>query len=521
MVTVQKQSIDLRPGKSFSVALSNENLRIGENSAWNAKIAGTLDQSRSRLDFEVTKGGVITEINQKTSIPKRIKAILNAHGIMNPNEGLTDEQMKQKGVGVRTFASFILQGSHDTMEKLAFGNQSVSHNPIPDNSHLKRMPEIEKWAKDMYAFVAAKYGADNIAAFVVHLDETTPHAHCVVVPITQSGKLSFKEVFAGKDKYEFSKRMKTLWDEAAKISEKYGLARGDDKLTTGAKHKSYLQWMKEQIFEGEKTLEQQDSAIQQNHQTISSQKQMLYELNAEIAKANRKHKALMTMISNLETQREAIEIDIAALEEEYEDLGNISKEEYQKKLDEYQKKLAEIEEKLADKKAKVEETIEQIRDLGRKKHQLQNNYDDLQRKINKDLPVLEDKTVHDMMATGWMEAQEEIHSRYEQISEFQRTLTPEQQRMFSLIYDNVLDGSIIEDMAQRGNEIVAVGAALFLGYIDQATRFAEGSGGGGGVSTSEWGKKDDEDDEMFRRRCFFRARMMMKPRKVRKQKRGL
>ena len=520
MATEQKQSIDLRPGKSFSVALSNENLRIGENSAWNAKIAGTLDETRSRLDFEVTKGGVISEINQKISIPKRIKAILNAHGIKNPNEGLTDEQMEQKGVGVRTFASFILQGSHETMEKLAFGNQSVSHNPIPDNSHLQRMPEIEKWAKDMYAFVAAKYGAENIAAFVVHLDETTPHAHCVVVPITQSGKLSFKEVFAGKDKYEFSKRTKALWDEAAKISEKYGLARGDDKLTTGAKHKSYLQWMKEQIFEGEKTLEQQDSAIQQNHQTISSQKQMLYELNAEIAKANRKHKALMTMISNLETQREAIEIDIAALEEEYEDLGNMSKEEHQKKLDEYQKKLAEIEEKLSDKKAKVEETIEQIRDLGRKKHQLQNSYDDLQRKIKKVLPVLEDKTVHDMMATGWMEAQEEIQSRYTQISEFQRTLTPEQQRMFSLIYDNVLDGSIIEDMAQRGNEIVAVGAALFLGYIDQATRFAEGSGGGGG-SISGWGKKDDEDDEMFRRRCFFRARMMMKPRKVRKQSRGL
>ena len=111
--------------------------------------------------------------------------------------------------------------------------------------------------------------------------------------------------------------------------------------------------------------------------------------------------------------------------------------------------------------------------------------------------------------------------RYEQISEFQRTLTPEQQRMFSHIYDNVLDGSIIEDMAQRGNEIVAVGAALFLGYIDQATRFAEGSGGGNSIPESGWGKKDDEDDEMFLRRCFVMARMMVKPRKGRKQRRGL
>ena len=73
----------------------------------------------------------------------------------------------------------------------------------------------------MYNYIAEKYGEDRIAAFVVHLDETTPHAHCVVVPIDQEGKLSFKNVFAGNDKYEFSKRTKQLWDEAALIAEKY------------------------------------------------------------------------------------------------------------------------------------------------------------------------------------------------------------------------------------------------------------------------------------------------------------
>jgi hypothetical protein len=41
----QKQSLDLRPGKRFGTGLSNENLRIGANSARNAKRAGTLDES--------------------------------------------------------------------------------------------------------------------------------------------------------------------------------------------------------------------------------------------------------------------------------------------------------------------------------------------------------------------------------------------------------------------------------------------------------------------------------------------
>ena len=93
MAKEQKQSIDLRPGKRFSTALSNENLRIGEDSAWSAKIAGTLDKTRSKLDFEIGKGGVVTNIDQSRSIPKRIKAILEKYGISDPNQGLTDEQL--------------------------------------------------------------------------------------------------------------------------------------------------------------------------------------------------------------------------------------------------------------------------------------------------------------------------------------------------------------------------------------------------------------------------------------------
>ena len=123
MAKKQKQSFDLRPGKRFGLGLSNENLRIGAKSAWEAKIAGTLDESRTKLDFEVGKGGVIKDIDQSVSIPKRIKAILKSHKIEDPNQGLDDEQLSKKGVGTRTYASFVLQGSHDTMLRLAFGGQ--------------------------------------------------------------------------------------------------------------------------------------------------------------------------------------------------------------------------------------------------------------------------------------------------------------------------------------------------------------------------------------------------------------
>lgn len=211
----QKQSIDMRAGKRMPVALSNENLRIGAGRAWSANVAGTLDPTRTRLDFEVGKGGVIKDIDQSLSIPKRVRAILNAHGIQDPNIGRSDEELKKSRVGIRTYASFVIQGSHDTMLKLAFGEQLVDFSSKADNSHLTRDVKIEQWATDVYNFMARKYGEDNIASFVVHLDETTPHAHCVVVPITDTGELSFRKVFIGEqnDKLTMSRQMKQLCAE--------------------------------------------------------------------------------------------------------------------------------------------------------------------------------------------------------------------------------------------------------------------------------------------------------------------
>lgn len=514
MAKEQKQSIDLRPGKRMSTALSNENLRIGASSAWSAKIAGTLDESRTGLDFEVGKGGVIKGIDQTTSITKRIKAILSAHGLQDPNEGISDEQLNKKRVGTRTHATFILQGSHDTMVKLAFGDQDVSFNPNAGNSHLQRKEGIEKWATDMYNFIARKYGEENIAAFVVHLDETTPHAHCIVVPINESGKLSFRDVFAGKDKYEFSKRTKQLWDEAAKVSEKYGLARGDDTLRTHAQHKSYLQWMREQIMQNQEVIEEQGSIINKQADTISEQKQLLYEINTEIKKATRKMKALSTMITNLEGQRVQPEREIAELEERAQ-RGEITPEELEKLTQELRSKIVEIDAKIADKRTKYDEATEQVRELSLRKHRLQNSYDDLKRQLNKELPGLLAKTQRDVDATMWEQAVGEMKKDYSVIENYlNRILTPRQFDEFKAI----TEGSFFEDMALRGEEIAGVAAALFLGYIDQATTFAHSSGGGGGSPGSGWGRDKDETDEAYRHRCCIMGRMMMKPAGRKQQK---
>lgn len=133
---------------------------------------------------------------------------------------------------------------------------------------------------------------------------------------------------------------------------------------------------------------------------------------------------------------------------------------------------------------KYDEATEQVRELPLRKHRLQNSYDDLKRQLNKELPDLLAKTQRDVDATMWEQAVGEMKKDYSAIENYlNRILTPRQFDEFKAI----TEGSFFEDMALRGEEIAGVAAALFLGYIDQATTFAHSSGGGGGSPGSGLG----------------------------------
>ena len=126
------------------------------------------------------------------------------------------------------------------MHRLAFGEQQVNLDKGADNSGITRSPEIEKWAVDMYKFMSKKYGEKNIAAFIVHLDETNPHIHCTILPITERNKFSWKMVMAGQSKFEYSQRLTALHNELSEVNKKYSLDRGDSIAETGHKHKTCL-----------------------------------------------------------------------------------------------------------------------------------------------------------------------------------------------------------------------------------------------------------------------------------------
>ena len=228
----QKQVLDVKVSKGITAAQSNEHLRDrSERAEKYAMNKGNYDPTRKHLNFEIAPGGKVRPIDTSRNIPERMADILERRGIKDPNEGLAEPKY-------RTVVNFIFGGSRERMHELAFGTQKVDFEKDADNTHIKRMSDIERWAKDVYSFVSGKYGEQNIAAFIVHLDELNPHVHCTLLPI-KDGRFAYKEIFAGKDKFEYSARMKQLHtDFFAEVNTRWGMSRGTSISETGARHRT-------------------------------------------------------------------------------------------------------------------------------------------------------------------------------------------------------------------------------------------------------------------------------------------
>ena len=478
------QVLDIKTQKGMTEAQSAEHLRkCTEESLREANRRGNYDATRDHLNFEVGKGCVIKAVDKEHSIPTRMKANLISRGIKDPNEGLREGKY-------RTVVNMILGGSREQMRRLAFGDQSIKEGPDADNSQVTRKPEIENWAKDMYQFMAKKYGEENIVAFVVHLDELNPHIHCTLMPIDETGKFNYKGIFNGKGKkFGLSDYFFKLHDELSIINKKYSLDRGTHIADTGARHRSREEYIRS-LDEKREELERRCSTLQDE---ITVYRQTKRELDDEIKKAEKRVKGLTTMIENLEKNKSGIEKQIDELKRS----GEESSRETQSKLFILQQQLQTIESKIEDKQEKLDAAVVQLRHLGEQHRELSDQYEHLQEEVNKVVPLAEERAFQGVQA---------------QLSQMMIDDTKIQFSRLSQLDARALDyfeGTLLMDMAEHGQAIMTVAAALFLGYVDKATEFAQTHGGGGGPG-GDWGKKDGEDDRKWARRCLAEAARMMK-----------
>ena len=486
----------------MTLSQSNEHLRVAFRGAYLAKLSGNFDPTREHLNFEVKRGGVICSLDKGYSIPRRMRDILKKRGIKDPNKGMLNPYY-------RTVANVILQGSRDQMHRLAFGDQKVNIEKGSDNSRIVRCPEIEKWAVDMYNFMSKKYGEDNIAAFVVHLDETNPHIHCTLLPINEKNKFSWKDYW-GRTKEEGRNIYLQLHDELAAVNEKYGLERGDDKTRTGAKHRSTAQWRAEMSEKHRK----ENFILGNENKKLEGENE---ELRKSIIHAKARLKSLNTMIEHQEKRLADLNENVRTLEDKLA-RGQISNDEFDRQLAMLKKEIEKCQLNLFDKQGKLKIAQAQLDEILSKVSKENEKLSDVNSKIDKAKKEL-DVTLTEHDKAKFKEVQSFAYSATifgmkDSFARFQENLSklsPEQKKFVENVTSPLFEeggvGLNVQELAEDGADVAAIATNLFLGYVNNATKISQGSGGGGGP-TSGWGKRDDEDELAYMRRCFGMARKM-------------
>lgn len=271
--------MEISTHKSVSNRLGDYNSRTYQGKAWTkaeyefennrgelGRQYGVRDWSRASLNFEVVKkNGILTVQpidHSKPSLQERWQRRIDEgyKAVVNTKTGPKKKPIRKTEIKM---VMFDLGGDRQRMHAIAFDREvKLGKRGIGLNGDVRRKADIEQWAKDCYAFMAKKYGAENIIDFVVHLDETNPHIHCIIVPLTRDGKLSYTELFGGShaqataraaqdgSKPSFRKGISdyhlALHSEFAReVGDKWGLERGDDIKITGNTHKSTAESLRE------------------------------------------------------------------------------------------------------------------------------------------------------------------------------------------------------------------------------------------------------------------------------------
>lgn len=222
------------------------------------------------------------------------------------------------------------------------------------------------------------------------------------------------------------------------------LERGDRISETGARHCSteeYHAELREKLMSENEQLSQ---TIEGQQTVIREQRATLSGLEKDIKHATARFKALQTMIANLESKKNRLLEEVEQLKRD-RDYGKISAEEAKIRLD----------------------------------------------RIQKEVPLLSKATVKEMQQMGYMMIATDAKHRIAKYHEFLSSLPFEQRQVARQTGDILFDGSIAETIMDNAVQVTSIAAALYLGYLDAATKISQSGGGGGGPGTG-WGKRDDE-----------------------------
>ena len=510
----QKQAMHLDACKSFGAAEANENER-----RWNDKMIesknkdsiNNYDKTRMKLNFEIGPDGKIHPLGyQKKPLDVRLQERLNELG-WRPFKA--DSKIQPN-----CCARFIFGGNRERTLDMAFGIQDVKLEKGFDNSHLHRCEEIEQWALDVHDWCCRRYGKENVIGFQVHLDETSPHIHALIVPVGTRAKSGRECVIwsakFGKNKYEYGSILRemhtSLYEE---VGSKYGLERGDSVEGRNVQHLNKRDYIRE--------------------------------LSKEQKRVERAVKGLQSMKSNLEAELSSLTSELNTLERLLAD-GRITLAKYQDDKAILDEMISDCQEKLDDKKSKLlikqQELDSLLKDISNvhSTEQPFRNY-----KIEFNPPQITEKPPM-FGSDKWLEKQnkmlsdrfttmgrklEELYRKQAErhVETIRKNMLVDLKEVRDLRHENEVKDDFINQWAgiacriadcfaspDMREEVIAIATALMGGdYV------LPSSGGGGNESDLRWdGRRPEEEDYIFKRRCIWHAVNLTMEKSKSKQTKG-
>ena len=499
MNTDIKQAMHVEAGKSFGTSEANENERHWNDDKIDRKNqdpTNHYDKTRMKLNFEIGPDGKVHPLGyQEKSLEVRLQERLTELG-WKPFK--PDSKIQPN-----CYAKFIFGGNHDRTLEMAFGTQTVNLDKGADNSHLQRCPEIEQWAKDVYDWCAKRYGQENIIGFQVHLDESSPHIHALIVPVGQRAKSGRECVMwsakFGKNRYEYGRILRemhtSLYEE---VGSKYGLERGDS-------------------IDGRN--------VQHLHK-----REYIRKLTQEAKQVEKAVKGLQTMMRHLESKIYSYNHQLEEAEKELAS-GRITLDRYEKQKADIQKLIAEYQAKLEDKADKLNEKEQELerltRDVTKARSVVQpfrnHKVDFMPPRITEKVPLFgTDKWVERQnryIAKHFTEIVRKIESLYKsdaarQVETAQRNVLADYGEFYRLKRENLSLLEINQELESELNTLLSQLAVPSIRNMIFAIADALigsqpvpiSSGGGGSTSDLPWdGRRLDEEEEAYRRRCLLHA----------------
>jgi len=150
----------------------------------------------------------------------------------------------------------------------------------PEYINLLSAEEQKKYFEKSLEFIEERYGSENILYAMVHNDEATPHLHVGVIPITEDGRLSAKDIFNRQElialQEDFPKHLQ---------ENNFEVVRGEK--DSKKKHLSSQEYKEKQDLEKEiKEIEIEKVELTKELETFKEPQKVLDKIESAIKKSN-------------------------------------------------------------------------------------------------------------------------------------------------------------------------------------------------------------------------------------------